>query len=136
MALPIFEPPTDLIVEGNSMTFGHKITLTNGASGLTLDVVVERGNLGDSTLALSLRDSDSKNGGVLLGALRLTIEIPKNQVTVAPSWGPKWGPIGRFYQGQRDTPWNKPALPKSNFKRHLRTSTHTRIRPRLGPHNP
>ena len=52
--LSIFEPHTDLIVQGNSMTFGHKITLTTGVSGLTLDVVVERGNPGDSTLALRM----------------------------------------------------------------------------------
>ncbi|NRB01415.1 MAG: ISNCY family transposase [Rhodobacteraceae bacterium] len=52
--LSIFEPHTDLIVQGNSMTFGHKITLTTGASGLTLDVVVERGNPGDCTLAIRM----------------------------------------------------------------------------------
>jgi len=52
--LSIFEPHTDLIVQGNSMTFGHNITLTTGASGLTLDVVVERGNPGDCTLAIRM----------------------------------------------------------------------------------
>jgi len=43
VVLSIFEPHTDLIVQGNFMTFGHKVTLTTGASGLTLAVVVERG---------------------------------------------------------------------------------------------
>ena len=50
--LSLFEEHTDLIVQGNSMTFGHKITLATGKSQLILDVVVERGNPADCTLAL------------------------------------------------------------------------------------
>jgi IS5 family transposase len=48
----IFEPHTDIIIKDRRDTFyGHKICLTTGASGLVLDVVVERGNPADSTLA-------------------------------------------------------------------------------------
>lgn len=52
--LSLFEEHTDLIVQGNSMTFGHKITLTTGRSRLILDVVVERGNPADCTLTLRM----------------------------------------------------------------------------------
>jgi IS5 family transposase len=48
----IFEPHTDIIVKDRRDTFyGHKICLTTGASGLVLDLVVEKGNPSDSTLA-------------------------------------------------------------------------------------
>ena len=48
----IFEPHTDIIIKDRRDTFyGHKICLTSGASGLVLDVVVEKGNPADSTLA-------------------------------------------------------------------------------------
>ena len=48
----IFEPHTDVIVKDRRETyFGHKITLTGGASGLLTDLVVEQGNPADSTLA-------------------------------------------------------------------------------------
>jgi len=48
----IFEPHTDIIVKDRRETlYGHKVCLTSGASGLVLDVVVERGNPADSTLA-------------------------------------------------------------------------------------
>jgi IS5 family transposase len=48
----IFEPHTDIIVKDRRDTlYGHKICLTSGASGLVLDVVVEKGNPADSTLA-------------------------------------------------------------------------------------
>ncbi len=48
----IFEPHTDIIIKDRRATFyGHKICLTTGASGLVLDLVVERGNPADSTLA-------------------------------------------------------------------------------------
>jgi IS5 family transposase len=51
--LSIFEPETDLIVKSGDRPpeYGHKITLTAGASGLVLDCVIERGNPGDVTLA-------------------------------------------------------------------------------------
>lgn len=48
----IFEPHTDIIIKDRRETFyGHKICLTSGASGLVLDLVVEKGNPADSTLA-------------------------------------------------------------------------------------
>jgi IS5 family transposase len=50
--LSIFEPHTDLIVQGNSITYGHKVTFTTGVSGLVLDAVVEEGNPNDVTKTL------------------------------------------------------------------------------------
>lgn len=48
----IFEPHTDLIIKRTRHPeYGHKITLTAGASGMILDCVVERGNPADVTLA-------------------------------------------------------------------------------------
>jgi len=48
----IFEPHTDIIIKDRRETFyGHKICLTSGASGLVLDLVIEKGNPADSTLA-------------------------------------------------------------------------------------
>jgi IS5 family transposase len=48
----IFEPHTDIVVKDRRDTFyGHKICLTSGASGLVLDMVVEKGNPADATLA-------------------------------------------------------------------------------------
>lgn len=50
----IFEPETDMIVKRKNQPpeYGHKITLTAGASGMVLDSVIERGNPGDVTLAV------------------------------------------------------------------------------------
>ena len=51
----IFEPHTDIIVKDQRETlYGHKICLTAGASGLVTDVVVEKGNPADSTLAVKM----------------------------------------------------------------------------------
>lgn len=48
----IFEPHTDIIIKDQRETFfGHKVTLTGGASGLLTDLVIERGNPADVTLA-------------------------------------------------------------------------------------
>lgn len=50
-----FESHTDIIVKDRRDTlYGHKITLTGGASGLILDVVVESGNPADSTRAVPM----------------------------------------------------------------------------------
>ena len=50
-----FEPHTDIIVKDRRETlYGHKITLTGGASGLILDAVIERGNPADSTRVVSM----------------------------------------------------------------------------------
>lgn len=51
----IFEPHTDIIVKGRRGThYGHKICLTTGKSGIVTDVVVEKGNPADSTLAVRM----------------------------------------------------------------------------------
>lgn len=45
----LFEPHTDIIVKDRRQTtFGHKLNLATGRSGLILDVVVEQGNPADS----------------------------------------------------------------------------------------
>ena len=51
----IFEPHTDIIVKDRRETlYGHKIYLTAGASGLVTDVVIEKGNPADVTLAVKM----------------------------------------------------------------------------------
>jgi IS5 family transposase len=51
----IFEPHTDIIIKDRRETlYGHKICLTSGASGLVLDLVVQRGNPADSSLARTM----------------------------------------------------------------------------------
>jgi IS5 family transposase len=51
----LFEPHTDIIVKGaRDVQYGHKLTLSSGASGLVLDVVVETGNPADSTCLLPM----------------------------------------------------------------------------------
>jgi transposase, IS5 family len=51
----IFEPHTDIIRKDRRDTYyGHKVTLTGGASGLVLDWVVEEGNPADSTLLIRM----------------------------------------------------------------------------------
>jgi len=48
----IFEPHTDIIVKDRRDTyFEHKVVLTGGASDLLTDLVVEKGNPADSSLA-------------------------------------------------------------------------------------
>ena len=49
----IFEPHTDIIRKDRRNTyFGHKITISTGRSGMVLDLVIEKGNPADSTLAV------------------------------------------------------------------------------------
>jgi IS5 family transposase len=49
----LFEPHTDVIVKDRRDThFGHKVTLSTGRSGLVLDLVIEKGNPADCTLAV------------------------------------------------------------------------------------
>ena len=51
----LFEPHTDIIVKGQrEVQYGHKLTLSSGASGLALDVIVEDGNPADSVCLLPL----------------------------------------------------------------------------------
>jgi IS5 family transposase len=48
----IFEPHTDIIIKDRRDTlFGHKVTIAGGVSGLLTDLVIERGNPADVTLA-------------------------------------------------------------------------------------
>ncbi len=51
----IFQTHTDIIVKDRRETlYGHKICLTSGASGIVTDVVVEKGNPSDSSLAVKM----------------------------------------------------------------------------------
>jgi len=51
----IFETHTDIIAKGNrETTFGHKLFLTGGRSGLILDCVIEPGNPADSSMLCQL----------------------------------------------------------------------------------
>jgi IS5 family transposase len=52
--LSIFELHTDLIVKSGNRPpeYGHKVTITAGASGLVLDCVIEDGNPGDVSVAV------------------------------------------------------------------------------------
>jgi IS5 family transposase len=62
----IFEPHTDIIRKDRRDTYyGHKITLSTGRSGMVLDLVVEKGNPADSTLALR----SAERHAVLFGAV-------------------------------------------------------------------
>lgn len=48
----LFEPHTDILIKDRRETlYGHKITLSGGASGLVLDCVISQGNPADSTLS-------------------------------------------------------------------------------------
>jgi len=49
----LFEPHTDIIVKDRREThYGHKVTLSTGRSGIVVDLVIEKGNPGDSTLTV------------------------------------------------------------------------------------
>jgi len=51
----IFEEHTDIVVKAPRDTqFGHKLTLTGGASSMILDCVISQGNPADSSLALTM----------------------------------------------------------------------------------
>lgn len=51
----IFEPHTNIIIKDRrKVQFGHKIVLSNGASGLITDCIVLVGNPADSTLAVQM----------------------------------------------------------------------------------
>ncbi len=51
----LFEPHTDIIVKGQrDVQYGHKLSLSSGASGLVLDVIVEDGNPADSVCLMPL----------------------------------------------------------------------------------
>jgi len=53
----IFEPHTDIIRKDRRNTYyGHKVTLSGGASGMILDWVVEEGNPADTTLLIRMLD--------------------------------------------------------------------------------
>lgn len=51
----IFEPHTDVIVKDRRQTlYGHKVFLSVGASGMILDLLMERGNPSDATRAIPM----------------------------------------------------------------------------------
>lgn len=51
----IFEPHTDVIVKDRRETlYGHKVYLNVGASGLIIDILMERGNPADATMAIPM----------------------------------------------------------------------------------
>ena len=51
----IFEPHTDVIVKDRRQTlYGHKVFLSVGASGMILDLLMERGNPADATQAIPM----------------------------------------------------------------------------------
>jgi IS5 family transposase len=51
----IFEPHTDVIVKDRRETlYGHKVFLNVGASGLIIDMLIERGNPADATRAVPM----------------------------------------------------------------------------------
>lgn len=52
-----FECHSDIIEKGNrETTYGHKVFLTGGESGLILDCIIERGNPADSSMFVPLMD--------------------------------------------------------------------------------
>jgi transposase, IS5 family len=56
-----FEPHTDIIIKDRREThYGHKVTLTGGASGLILDLVIEGGNPADSTRAVPMLERQAE----------------------------------------------------------------------------
>jgi IS5 family transposase len=60
----IFEAHTDIIIKDRRETlYGHKLCLTSGASGIVTDVVVERGNPSDSTLAIRMIERHKESFG-------------------------------------------------------------------------
>lgn len=60
----LFEPHTDIIRKDRRDTYyGHKVTLTGGASGLILDWVVEDGNPPDSTLLIRMLERHAEHYG-------------------------------------------------------------------------
>jgi IS5 family transposase len=60
----IFEPHTDIIVKDRrDVYYGHKLTLSTGASGLVLDCVIEQGNPADSTLAVRTIERHKEHWG-------------------------------------------------------------------------
>lgn len=51
----LFEPHTDIIVKGQrEVQYGHKLTLSSGASGLVLDMIIEHGNPADRVCLIPL----------------------------------------------------------------------------------
>lgn len=63
--LSLFETHTDLIVKApRKSSFGHKLNLTTGTSGLVLDVVVERGNPADSARLIPMIERHQERYGV------------------------------------------------------------------------
>ena len=62
----LFEPHTDIIVKGGRGTsYGHKVNLATGRSGLALDVVVEDGNPADSSRCVPMLERHAAHYGAV-----------------------------------------------------------------------
>jgi IS5 family transposase len=59
----LFEPHADIIRKGSEVTYGHKLNLTTGRSGLILDVVIEAGNPADSERLLPMLERHIARSG-------------------------------------------------------------------------
>lgn len=64
----LFEPHTDIIVKGGrQVQYGHKLSLSTGASGLVLDAVVEKGNPADSSRCIAMIERHARIYGSVPG---------------------------------------------------------------------
>ncbi len=60
----LFEPHTDIIIKGRrEVEYGHKVTLSTGASGLVLDAVIAAGNPTDTQCFLPMLERHIKQYG-------------------------------------------------------------------------
>jgi transposase, IS5 family len=93
----IFEPHTDIIIKDRRETFyGHKVCLTSGSSGLVLDLVVERGNPADSTLAQKV-----------IARVRTTLGRVPKQVSFDGGFSSKANVLELKTMGVRDVAFSK-----------------------------
>lgn len=93
----LFEPHTDIIVKGQrEVQYGHKLSLSSGASGLVLDVVVEDGNPADGGYASAANLADAKSLGVAHVAFHKRVGL-----TVEAMTGDQWlyNKLRRFRAG-------------------------------------
>lgn len=62
----LFEPHTDIIIKDRrDITYGHKLNLASGKSGLIFDVVIEHGNPADSARFMPMLQRQIDNFGVI-----------------------------------------------------------------------
>jgi len=93
----LHEPHTDIIKKGGrDVQFGHKLNLSTGASGLVLDVVIERGNPADNRRFL----------GMLKRHLRIYGEVP-NAVAVDGGYAAQENLVKAKEMGVRSVAFDK-----------------------------